>query len=257
MENKELKIDQYLLDQLSVKEKLEIEQLIKTNSTFAKQVEDRKEIVLMAKLIGQRKRIAKLKDLANQSSQSYVEKVDSNSKSKELVPAKSSRFKFVAMAAAFGLLLIGLGYLFYPLNSSSLDPIVEQHYQVYPIPKVRAIDVENKTMQEQAAEFYKQGNYSKTIETFKSVDDLNFENHLILGISYFELSNYELALQQFNTITSKTARENLFVNKGKWYQSLTLLQLRRNQQAIPILKSLVDKSEYSDQAKAILKDLNE
>lgn len=62
-----------------------------------------------------------------------------------------------------------------------------------------------------------------------------------LGMAYFYMSDYQ---QAGTYLLDKTLENSLFIEQGKWYAALAYLQLNKQEQALELLKEIVETKTY-------------
>ena len=253
MENNFDKIDQFILGDLPSQAAAEIEQRISNDKVFAEQVEDRKTVLLYAKLIGQRQRKEELKAMVFDEKKMINETIENRKIENNIPPAKrSSVFKYLAVAASLALFLISIYWLI-PNANTQLNPLAEQYFELYEAPSEKSNDKE--TIQEQAYKAYKNGEFAKAIPKLNQVLDSNFENRLLLGNAYFKNGDFDKALEQFNFLANNKNENNLFSDIGKWYAALTYLQIEKKDEALKLLKELKVGTEYFNKAQKLITEI--
>ena len=253
MEEIEIKIDQYILGKLTKSEMLELDKVFNSDPSVAALYEERKKIILYGKLLGHQVRKAELKAMIHTDSIESEVSDTTSSANKESIKSPSI-FRYVAVAASILFLIGGLWFVTSQLSNSNIsNPIVQQYYTPYAKEDVRATT--DLTVQDEAIQSYRNGDYEKAITLLTPILKNNIENQLMIGIAHFESNEYTKALSYFNVIANNTSENNLFADKGKWYAALTNIELGKTDIAKTLLKDLSTETEFADDAKVILSEI--
>ena len=152
---------------------------------------------------------------------------------------------------------VALGVFFF--RNGQVDPqlIAEKYYhQPEHFTVLRNADSDNVNIAE-ALSFFNRSQYNEAVLLIAQVLEQDPEMkglHLYLGISYYELEKYNLAVASFNEILYDG--QNPFINTAEWYKGLCLLKLKKQDEAMLIFEELaLADNYYSKDAKRILKKL--
>jgi len=214
------KIDRYLLNEMSEKEKKAFDEAINQNEDLAKEVEVQKEMIDLIEHLETKNKIEAIK---------YIGKYQ------EKPAAKKRTFPVYFLAAASFLLLVSF-FIFNSINNNGLDNIADQYYNAYLFSDERSID--KQETKNKAIHLYQQSKHKEAIPHLKQIADDESEYQLMLGNSYYETNKYKQALQHFSALLD--TEEILFKNEARWYAALSHLQLNEPDQAIQNLTDILN-----------------
>ncbi len=260
-------IDAYILGKLSSQEKNNFETTLASDTKLQAAVNKRKELVLIAQLVGGNERKKALKTLLTdadakhdlleqlaiktdntESTQKPTPQNDSTESTQKPNPQKGERVKLMPyLLAAACILAICFVMIFQ--TESSLNPLVTDYYSPYSI-TVRSSDT--PTPKEKADQLYTDKDYKAAIPLLQQLATGNEEAQLMLGTALLETNQPKTALTQFESLTNSP----LFADHAKWYAALTHLQLNQQPKAKELLNVLTNQTEYSEKAKELLEKLN-
>lgn len=169
-------------------------------------------------------------------------------------------WKLIGIAASLAL-VIAFTFLFNQSDSSRGEALFAEQFEPYSDwPYTRSL--ESSTSWEAAVRHYKEGNYEKTIQELKQVEDDEFGNpplyHLCLGISYLSLSEPD-AESAVVFLEKAQSSGSVFTPAASWYLSLAQIRRENLETASEILQSLSNSQDetYSRKATQLLAELEE
>lgn len=247
-ENLILHIEDYLNGTLDKNLVAQIEEAIKNDQQFAREVAFRKKVMQAVT----DHELPAFKKLLAQTENKIIQ--ENNGKIRRLRPKH-----WVGMAASILLIIISFFYL----NHSTSSP--QQLYETYSADhqsiqlNLTTRSDDSLAAQRQAIEIaFNSRKYAATIpliENYLSIQpDINYNLVLVLGICYLETNQYELALENFKAVEKYSLNEE----QGKWYQALTYLKKEDINSAINVLNKIVTNKTSSligTQAQALLEDI--
>lgn len=235
-------IDAYFNQELNESERKEFEARCTTDENFASDV----AFYISARGVA-REALLKQKQQWKNDSESVQETVAVKPAKKPLV------LRWIPYAAAACLVFImALSYLFLSNNPRRLanNFINENYAHLYHV-----MDASRDSMQLGISE-YNNKNYQRAALLFNGVeekDPSNSDAKKYTGLAYFQLGNYDKALQYFKELADM---KGLYSNSGDFLQAITLLQRNATgdkEAAKALLQKVVNENEDgSDVAKKML-----
>jgi len=175
-------------------------------------------------------------------------------------PSVFAKRKFY-YAAASAALLIAAGGLVQRLTGPEMnnDTVFNKYYNPYDVTVTyRSGNTEVDRILLNALERYEEHEYDEALLLFEEVLDKRQNDmavNLYSGISYMEEEKYQKATISFNQIISNN--DNLFIEQAKWYLSMCYVKTENIDKAELVLNEIIqEQSYYKDQAKKVLRDLN-
>lgn len=243
------KIDRYIQKQLPEDEQKAFEIEVAKDTTLAKEVKSRKEVIFYAKLMGQRKRKEELKAMVKEGLGDKIE----NEKPKDDQKKPNPYFRYAAIAASIAALIVTYIIYIKKIKPVSLSPLVAKNYSPYDIGNIHSSSEDTKTIQQQADSLYNKKKYTEVILKLEQLTESNSQYRLMGGIAYFENRQYDKAIEQFNLIIKD--EENNYSDHAKWYAALTYLQIDNKPKAKQLLQELLIETSYSKEAQQLLEEI--
>ena len=155
---------------------------------------------------------------------------------------KMGRFRYLAVAAGFTLLVVA-GWLL--IQNETPKDLFAANYEV-PQLKIgnrgEAEIIKEKMIE--AGNFYSEGNYSRAIPLFEEILSLNAQNDKAqfgLSIGYIETENYAQAITNLEKLID--SKSEFFADKAHWYLALIYLKQENIEKAkkyLTVLKANTD-----------------
>ncbi|PLX12912.1 MAG: hypothetical protein C0597_12395 [Marinilabiliales bacterium] len=243
MERKIEQLERYLTDEMSIREQVEFEELLRRDSELMQEFLLRKKINEAI----QEKDIINLRDSLNDIA-------DSNIKVK---PGRSIAYTYPSVAAVVVLLIVIANVYFNPFNKLDQQEIFQSYYDTYPsINGHRSgTSAEQNVNLVSAFNYYDESNYKEAEPYFKWVlekDQSNVSNQFYLAICLIENSKLSEAEIYLNDLILK--QDHLFWEQSHWYLALVYIEQEKVEQAKAIFEKIVkEKMTYASNAKKILK----
>ncbi len=159
----------------------------------------------------------------------------------------TSRLKLFSIAAGLAI-IFGISAMYF-FSKSSENQILADHFIPYENIITTRSDVENNISK--GLTYYDSNNYTKAIKVFES-----FPNDpialLYLGESQMSLMRYENAIITFKKLSSE---ETIFNDISMFHLALAYIGTKENDLAINTLKRIQSSSDYYEEAKRVLRDL--
>ena len=209
--------------------------------------------------------------LADKAALNYYEKLEKGymnyMQSEEIlnpttIQRNYSRFRLNPLYkyAAVGLLLIGIGMTFILVKRKQYSPsqLYSMYYQPYDTDiTIRSSSVSNSKILE-GITLYQKGQYEKANEIFVKIiaeDNESMEACFYQSLSLIELERYDEAIKSLQVILESD--NSAYTSHADWYLSLCYLKLNKTDQAISILQVLRDSTShyYSIKAKEMLRKM--
>jgi len=249
-------IDAYILGKLPTEEKNSFEAALTKDNGLQQLVNERKELILVAKLVGAAARKKELKQLIteaeakdNDTQQEHTTQTTENNTAPTENPKQTTGklvkiMPFLLAAAC----IAALCYLFIFQTTPELDPLFKEFYSPYSI-SVRSTDG-SVTPKEKAYQLYANKNYADALPILSKLSPESQEMQLMVGISQLETGNPDAALAQFKGLIAQNSE--LYIDHAKWYAALTLIQLNKKAESKTLLNQLANQTEYIDKANLLL-----
>lgn len=262
------KIDAYIFESLTGKEKEDFEKEIESNSALKKEVELNK--ALKSSISGEgwhllntdthKEQINKIVD--QRRSNEYVEIVNNLEgignqyfEKQKQKPAKSRKLIYFIGVAASVLLLFTMGYF----NAQpSTDSLYTEYSEWSNLPSL-TLQSNDTSILAKGEALFNTKQYEKAIALFsKNTEESPTINPYVLsylGASYLELEDYDNALNTFDKLLNSNTLDS---SKGYWYKAMVYLKQGDQDKTIEIL-NLITKNEQHynfNKAKQLLKKLH-
>lgn len=231
--DKEQLINHYFENTLTAEETIAFDNLMLTDSLFAKEVAFQKQIKKAITL--------EERSLLKETLQKYESR-------------KQPKIKWWYAAASF-LVLIGLSF-WYANQEPNYDHLYASYFEVHPNfvePIVRNGNEEN-TITTEAFLAYENRDFAKAAQLFENISKNNPEEYALFykAISLMKLNQFEQAALIF----SDTSWSSSYSENATWYLALIKLKQENIPESKILLQSLSVKSLYATEAKELLKKLN-
>lgn len=141
-------------------------------------------------------------------------------------------------------------------SSLSVSEVYEINFAVYAAPsELRDTNDNSPAIWQAGVRLFRNKEYEEAIERFSDAESTVPQNMVFFykGISAMAQGrpNYPMALQNFETVLQT---DNAYQKQAKWYMSLALLKMERQQEALSILNEIVKEQSFNyKKAKKILK----
>lgn len=241
------RIDDYLQEKLTEKEKEDFEREVTENEALRKEIQFRKEIKYAFEITD-------------------VEKVMEDL---EEPPKRLPLKRWMAIAAS--VLLLIAAYLFYP-KTLALPEIANKYELKYTPPNLILVAVPGfedmstneqpkkiRALLEQAQQAFERRDYREVRRIFDELRfDMNYrtrEMMLYEGIMHYETADYDKAAQQFTEIIEESYQD--VPEDAHWYLGLTYLKMDKTDEAKKQFDILVeiDSKAHKDHSLSILKQI--
>lgn len=247
MERKYELIEKYLLDEMSVGEQIEFEDLLRNDPDLMQEYLLRSEINNAI----QEEEVISLRDslgeIVNEESSSTIQL------KKSIIYASVAAIAFLIVVVASNSLL--------PLKKQIDSDIFHSYYSVYPSASSFRSKVNRNEIEEifhNAFKNYDEGNYAKASELFDMVNTIESSNiisHFYVSICEIENNNFQKANILLKELILN--ENHIFVEQACWYFALVLIEQKEFDEAREILSKIVDEKMYKKtEAKEILEILD-
>ena len=247
MENKFELIEKYLMNEMSVREEVEFEEILKNDPELMSEFKLRKEInnaIIEEDILSLRNKINNI----------IVE-------NKSLSLKLKTSIIYSSAAAVLVLFIVVAGINIFPIKNSSNSEIFHEYYSPYPaIMGFRSLsektEIENLLCE--AFNSYDEENYVVASDYFEEVLILENENimsQFYLSICEIEKDNFEKAKEHLQEILVN--KDHIFVNQSIWYLAMVNLKLDKLNEAKMLLEEIIrENMKQKKDAEAILKGIN-
>lgn len=231
-------IQKYFSKELSDTERLQFDELLKTNTEFQEEFALQKDIKKAITDTERKRKKVLLKSYENQINDTRT---------------RTSGFnrKIIAIAASI-LIIGGLGWYMSFLMSTDLEQLYAEHYEVYPntVYSISRSDT-IQTLQGKAFFAYESENYKEAILLFKELKETNEVTNIdfYLGQSYLKEGQIENATQTFKIVLN---RDQDFKEESEWYLVLSYLKLKNTSNAILQLQKIIANNTYKKEEASLL-----
>lgn len=158
---------------------------------------------------------------------------------------KKSFYLFVAAVASIVLIVLSVFVL---LNREVEESLFSSYYKPYQIMILRHQDTRQRP---EVTNLYLMERYEDVINVLEGEDQLTDLQLIIVGCSYIEANNYDLAYLAFEQIDSNSS----YLDIARWYKSLLHIKKDEKDEAKLLLKELTASGRYSKVAMKLLNDL--
>ena len=258
-EQRNIRIEAYLNNELSLPERSEFEKNLKNDAELAKEYNLRKKTNIAIQQ--ENELLSILNEVHNSVEISETDKVlGSELKLPGVVTKRYSIQRYVLrwVAAACVAAIIATGSAVYLISNST--PVQERIYSQYykPLSSVSSSFVVNSSSFDKARQKYAEGDYHNALQDFEKLPgtiDIQIEKQFFIGLTQMQLGNYEQAVANLNYV--RNVREtNEFTPLTYWYLGLSYLKLDQKAKAAEMFSWLEKNSDYKNrQVSNILKKL--
>ncbi|MEX0290269.1 MAG: tetratricopeptide repeat protein [Flavobacteriaceae bacterium] len=232
MENEEL-ISKYFLDELSPEELEQFHALLENDPEFKEQFtfeEDLRKVIAFDEKRALKEKLAHLEE--------------------ELPPLTTSRrplWKRLSIAASI-LVLLGLGYFVFKPDTPDMNKLYASNFEIYPntVYTITRSDTIN-SVERKAFVAYESGDFKAAIPLFEQMKAEGEKAYLdfYLAQSYLKTERTTEAVTHFQ---KNLETNEIFVPESRWYLALAYLNLGEGEKAKEMLKSLLNSSDYKQEA---------
>lgn len=240
MKDKDSKIDQYLMGQMTGEELEAFEREIQADPGLAQEVETQKQAVQLLEI----SRDSKMKANLRAIHQSAIG-------SAKVVPIKRRKIFRFALGGVAAILLLYTFYFFF-FNTPNPERLFSDHFAPYPISfSVRDANTDPKASE--AAIAYKNGDYKTALGLFQVLESQSQNTAYSLGVGLCQLALNQpesaiIALQ-------KLSNDPLFAEPAQWYTALAYLKLEDIKNCRNHLQTIEIGSEFYHRAKMLLEEI--
>ncbi|MFY0591646.1 hypothetical protein [Roseivirga sp.] len=237
-------IDRYFSNELDKNELKEFNDRLANDPEFNQEFQEIKEIKYAVKIEARKE----LKSLFTDIEDSLTEELPTNNQ---------TAMKRVLTVAASLILLISASYLLIGNGQPNPQDVFTEYYTTYNAlnGQTRGEAMDNSSLSAQAYNAYETGNFALAVEKFESLLEVEktAESYFYNGIANIEIGNYDAALKNLNTTLNNFST---YKDQSKWFISLTLLNIEKEEEALSTLVSLASKKGfYKSKSKQALESL--
>lgn len=235
-------IELKLLNKASESQERDFVNLLHTDTVFAK------EYALRSSLF------SFISDEINMDFRKKLDSVYDDYSSKKSIPVISLKNTWSYVASIAAVVIIAFGGYYLLNQDSTTDELYQKYYQLDDVYlNTRSGNTVNTDLLEQGLILFEKNKYEESISYFKQLPT-SITATYYSGVAYMELNEYDVAVYKFNQVINDNL--NVFYDQAKWYKSLCLLKLNKEEEAKGILRNISKTtSYYNTQAKELLKEL--
>jgi len=208
--NKDHQIEDYLLNRLNDKDRMDFENALQQDEGLKKELELQALIIKGARSNGR-------DQLKNRLQKIHQQEFPPQAQTRRLWPLLSK-------IAAVALLLIICGVYFFKGESPSAQQLFAQNYEAYSL-SLASRDVASDKSLARLNELYRQKNYKAALPLFDQAlqnDSLNARMLIGAGICHLELNQPQAARNRFSAIIE--AQDLRLQDMARWYTALSFLK---------------------------------
>ncbi|MDA3954410.1 MAG: hypothetical protein PF485_12250 [Bacteroidales bacterium] len=247
MESKFDLIERYLMNDMSVREEVEFEELLKNNPELMREFVLRKEIDCAIN----EDDILNLRD-----------NLDSIINEKSAFPIKFKRsFLYYTVATVVILFILVISIKILPLRNQEITEVFQSYYTPYPAIVSFRSSVDRNEIEEilhEAFNYYDEEKYELASVCFRKVlhvDNTNNMSQFYLSICEIEKNNLQVASTFLNDLIIK--KDHVFWEQSSWYLALVYLKQNELNKAENLFRKVVQENmARKADAEVILKYLN-
>ncbi|GGB79001.1 tetratricopeptide repeat protein [Dyadobacter sediminis] len=243
-------LDDYLHKRLTAKQRSDFQQKLASDPGLQKELEIHE--LLMNGITLESKKTHFRKHLADLRKEAPVVPLQ------DPVVKKSRRMPVWGWAAGLAAMLL-TGIFFWWERPSSGENLFTRYYEPYPSTVLASVTRGDTlaSWQQLAVRSYENNDYQKAIPLLKKLASGQADSTgwlLILGISYLETDQYQLAESSLKKVVHDP--DSLFYKQGQWYLALTYLKQNKTAPAKSVLQELGKQSGiYARKANQLLSEL--
>ncbi|MCB2196647.1 MAG: tetratricopeptide repeat protein [Bacteroidetes bacterium] len=246
MEDKYEKIEQYLMNELSIREQVKFEEDLRKDPELRREYELRKEINDAI----QEDDVMELRD-----------SLDQVMKKQPVFSNKTRKIYLISsVAAALVVILVISSKVFFSAGSQKSSALYERYYEVYPvIMSFRSTNegAEEKDLLYKAFASYDIKDYNQASQYFESIaqqDSTNYLSRFYLSICKIETNKLNEAEDYLSELTVKN--NHIFWEQAHWYLAMVYVKKDKQNKAREILHKIVQQNmAKKKEAKDILKSM--
>lgn len=180
-----------------------------------------------------------------------LRKVDARIQEHASVSSKRRILKWLSMAAMV-LVVFFTGRYFI---STDTNDLAAHYFEAYP--NYQSIATRGSGQDEHlsnAFQAYDKGDFNVSVALFMETEGLSSAEKLYYAIALQGRSDWDASLRILNEVRGDLPVE--YIPAGEWYYAIGLIGVEQVNEAIPILKTIVDgRSSFVEKAVALLQDL--
>lgn len=239
-EEQKERIEKYILGKLDEKEMRQVDEELLENTTL--------QIIFKEKVV-----------LIHGIRKGFDLEMKKTLKNEELIIRKKKRinkirYSYISGIAASILLIVASVII---LNNR--EPDLQKLYSNYfaPYPNVENPISRDKEIEYTAFNYYEKGDYTKALEGFMEMQDMNPDNTAVIfytGVTQLALSKNIEAIKSFSVLSK--IKDERFERPALWYTALAWISLENASKAREVLVQLNSGDDkYSKNAKSLLKKI--
>ncbi|MCK5171113.1 MAG: tetratricopeptide repeat protein [Bacteroidales bacterium] len=247
MESKFDLIEKYLMNEMSVREQIEFEELLRNEPDLMKEFLLRKNIndaIIEEDVLSLRNNLNEIVNIEPATTRTI-----------------KNSYIYSAVAAVIILIVVIANFYIFPLGQMDKNEVFQSYYSAYPAILSFRSPVDQTEIEKilyHAFNYYDDGKYEMASGYFKMVlekDTANYMSQFYLAVCEIEKNNLSEAEEYLNDLILK--KSHIFWEQSHWYLALVYLKQNEMISAENILKKIVKENmvQKSD-AEFILKVLN-
>ncbi|MBN1924354.1 MAG: hypothetical protein JW798_00835 [Prolixibacteraceae bacterium] len=242
------RVDDYLLDYLDEKERLEFETQLSEDDRLKTEIifnEEINEAIIEKDILRLR---ASLKEITSEN--------NSETKIRRLIPdSRNKHLRYIGAAASITA-IVSAGVYSLQKQNQSVSQLYQQVYKPYnSVGLYRSATSSDHALK--GIEQYNQKNFENALKHFSIILAQNNQHpvgNYYSGLCHLELQQYNKAIQSFQGVIAEN--NNLFIEQAEWYMALGYLANNEEKKAYTTLYAIIEKKGYyKKEAKELLKKL--
>lgn len=224
---------QYLDNELSQEDKINLENQLKYNSVMQLELENLTLAKSAIKTYGLKKHVNNIHvEMMNEMA------IEKTSFSQQGIVRKIVRTSMKVAAAAF-IVMLGLGI--YQYVTTTPDKLFASNYKPYSLSVNRGVVETNmieKTFQEK--------NYTSVITQFETLKNASSKESFLAAVAYMETNNYKNAIAAFNNVLSKNTLEKTSIlnDDAQYFLALSYLKNNNIKLSMPIFEMIKNNTNH-------------
>ena len=242
-------LEKYLSEELNPQEQVAFDRLMKDDAEFREEVQ-------LAVVLNANHKVERKLHFQQLLKEQQAQKISTEVKETPVRRLPLRQLRSIAAVLLLGLTM-AVGYLMF--GTSNADALVAQGLsQKYTSPMIEMSGENTDPNWKNAIQAYKAGNFPTAIAALersieKDITNVD-EKHFYLGLCYLyqKVADHENAI--IHLTKSKEINPDRYEQQSNWFISLALLNMQRNDEAIPLLGKMVESKGWKSADAAELLD---
>ncbi len=224
---------QYLDNELSQEEKINLENQLKHDTVLQQELENLALAKLAIKTYGLKKHVGTI----------HAEMMNEIVSKKSLSSQQSivRRMAIISMKVAAAVLIVILGLGIYQYTTVTPDKLFASNYKPYTLSVKRGV-VETDMMEKS----FQEKNFAAVIAQFETVKEASVKEIFLAGVAYMETKDYKKSITALKSVLSKNTLEktNIFNDDAQYFLAMIYLKNNDIKLATPFFEAMYNNPNH-------------